>query len=69
MHTFRLHSQLSMSIRKSAMLRAQLEAGQLSLANRLLLRGRYVYFSARIRKLTEQLHTASTMRCRAANNK
>ena len=54
--TFRLHSQLSLAIRQSTKLRAQMDAEHSSLANRLLLRCRYVYYSVRVRQLIQHLH-------------
>jgi hypothetical protein len=59
--TFRLHSQLSLSIRKSAELRNKLEAGQLKLANKLLLRCLGAYYSMRTRQLIQHLHSTSTL--------
>ncbi len=56
MSTFKLHTQLALSIRRSAQIRDQLQAAHLRLPSKLLLRFRQAYICLRIRKLTEALH-------------
>lgn len=57
MSPFKLHTQLALSIRRSAQIQDQLQAAHLGLPTRLLLRCRRAYFCLRIRKLIQALHT------------